>query len=114
MRDESAHDRTRYRPDKGGGSENGHGNSTIDGVPEVGQSAAHNGERRAAEHAREEASNENGCEVLSHRSGDLEDHEDEEAAEKGEESAVEFGHGSPEGRADCKALLMLERLKIDD
>ena len=56
LRDEPAHDRPRHRPDKSGGGEDGHGDSSVDGVPEVRQSAAHNSERRAAEHAREETS----------------------------------------------------------
>ncbi|KAI4132688.1 MAG: hypothetical protein LQ347_002493 [Umbilicaria vellea] len=96
LRDEPAHDRPRDRPDESRGGEDGHGDSSVDGVPEVRQSAADNRERRAAEHAGEEASDENGGEVRGHREGDLKDHEDEEAAKEGEEPAVEFGHRPPE------------------
>ena len=96
LHDEPAHDRTRYRADECGGSEYGHGDSTFDGVPEVRQSAANNSERRAAEQARKEASDHNRLQVLGYRQGDLEDHEDEKAAEQGEEPAVELGHGAPE------------------
>lgn len=102
-RDEAADDRSHDRAQEVAGGEDGDGEPAAQGVEEVDQIAADNRRRRRCAHAAQEATDDDGREILGDGHGDLEDDEEGVADEQRDLAAVELAHGPPDDGAEDEA-----------
>lgn len=102
--DEAARDGSCDGPGEASGGEDADGVRAGDGVPEIGEDAADDGERGGGEETSQEPAYADGGDVLRERYGDLEDGEQGVAAEEGDTASEDLGHGTECDGTDDKAL----------